>query len=310
MARLHDPVLLHVGYIKTATTFLQKQVFDDPRAGLALAAGRQTRTALVKEILLADDYTFDAQATRSRLEMLCADVRDRGDLPVWSEEMLLGNPPSRRYDGWSNAHKLNAVYPRAKVLITIRRQDALVRSIWGEYVRGGGRLPLQSVIGTAEEPEGHTPVLKSDFLHFDAAIKHYHDLFGAKRVLVLPQEMLDQNPTRFYAALADFTDRQIDPDRPRKHAHVGEGAFVLRLRRTSNHLIRIDPIRARRQGVPAMIDKVLRRLDHFVPPQFDVAPRGKLQAWITARYQGEFTQSNRRTAALTGLDLGQYGYDV
>ncbi len=106
-----DPVLLHVGFIKTATTFLQQQVFTGSDGGLELAAGKRTRAQMVEEILLGDDYSFDAQAVRARLEIFASEVRSRGNLPVWSEEMLLGNPPSRRYDGFANARKLHQVYP-------------------------------------------------------------------------------------------------------------------------------------------------------------------------------------------------------
>lgn len=305
-----DPVLLHVGYIKTATTFLQNQVFTDPAAGLELAAGKQTRSHLVQEIVLSDDYAFDPDATRNRLEHHAREVRARGSFPIWSEEMLLGNPPAQRYDGFANARKLHLVYPEAKVLITIRRQIPMALSIWGEYVRGGGRLPLSAVIGTGAELPGHMPVLHPEFLLFDRAIRHYQGLFGADRVLVLPQEMLAQDHMQYYAALSEFVGRTIKPEQIRRQAHVAEGEVVMRVRRALNRLISIDPTRKRRQGAAQLNDRVLRRIDHMVPAAWNRPIRLDLQAQVTARYDGLFAQSNRRTGALTGLNLEAFGYEM
>lgn len=310
MAALHDPVLLHVGYIKTATTFLQNQVFDAPDRGLELAAGRKTRAHLVQEIILADDYAFDADATRARLEAQAAGARARAALPVWSEEMLLGNPPARRYDGFANARKLHAVYPQAKVLITIRRQQAMALSVWGEYLRGGGALPLSGVIGTGREGLAYTSVLRPDFMMFDRAIRHYTGLFGAENLLVLPQEMLARDLAGYVAALSGFIGRPLDADTPRARAHAGEGGLAQRLRRLSNRFIVTDPTRPRRQGAAALRDRLLRRIDRLGSAAGPDRARARQEARIAARYAGVFADSNRRTAALTGLDLGALGYDL
>lgn len=304
------PVLLHVGLIKTATTFLQTQVFDAPDEGLELAAGRHTRAELVETILLGDDFAFDAEAARSRLEGHAEEVRARGNLPVWSEEMLLGNPPSRRYDGFANARKLKAVYPQARVLVTLRRQQAIALSMYREYVLGGGALPLSGFVGTGQEAPGYSPVLRPEFLHYDRVISHYMGLFGSENVLVLPQEMLRADPAACYARLSAFTGARIDPDRPRRQAHVGEGIVAMGLRRRTNRLILRDPTRRGRQGLDALFDRLLRRLDRLVPAGWNARGEGRLKAAIAARYDGLFAESNARTAALTGLPLGDLGYDV
>lgn len=304
----HDPVLLHVGYIKTATTFLQNQVFAGPEEGLELAAGPQTRAQMVQEILLGDDYAFDADATRARLEALAAPVRARGNLPVWSEEMLLGNPPVRRYDGFANARKLKQAYPEAQVLITIRRQPAIALSIYREYVLGGGALPLRGVIGTGAEALSYTPVLRPEFLHFDRAIRHYIGLFGAEKVLVLPQEMLATDPQAYFGALSQFTGCAIAHDRPRAREHVGEGFSALALRRRSNRFIVKDPTRKGRQGLDHLTDRVIRRLDGVLGRNARL--RRTHEAQIAARYAGLFAQSNQQTAALTGLPLDALGYEL
>lgn len=310
MGSVHEPVLIHVGFVKTATTFLQRKVFSGTNGELELAAGAETRAQTVQNILLADDYTFDPAGTRARMEAIAAPVRARGKLPVWSEEMLLGNPPSGRYDGFSNARKAKAAYPDARVLITIRRQQSIALSMYREYVLGGGALPIRCFIGTGDEPISHTPILRPEFLCFDRAIGHYRELFGPERVLVLPQEMLADDPPRYLAALSEFTGRPIMSDLQPGREHVGEGYPALVLRRAFNRLTVLDPTRPGRRGLAAVTNRIVRLFNRLTPAALNAALLRRYERTVEARYPGLFADSNRETAAMTGLPLADYGYDL
>jgi hypothetical protein len=303
------PVLIHVGYIKTATTFLQEVVFSGIKSDLELAAGAATRSHTVHNILLTDDYSFDAEYIRSRMEEFAGPVRLRNKLPVWSEEMLLGNPPSGRYDGFNNARKAHAIYPRAQVLITIRRQQSIALSMYREYVLGGGRLSLRSFIGTGDEPISFSAILRPNFLFYHHAIRHYKNLFVEGRVLCLPQEMLEREPKDYLAALAGFTGREISPDLQLRRIHVGENSLALALRRSLNRFIVRDSSRPGRTGLDAFTNRIVRLFNRLTPRRLEA---GLYQDWrdaIDARYKGMFAASNRETAKMTGLNLGDYGYD-
>lgn len=302
--------LLHVGYIKTATTFLQNTVFKGDGGDLELAAGRRTREQLVENVLLADDYDFDPALIRATLDAVSAPVRARGRLPVWSEEMLLGNPASRRYDGFANARKLRAVFPDAGILITIRKQQSIAMSMYAEYVLGGGPLPLRTFIGTGDEPPSFSAILRPEFLFFDRAVRHYRALFGANRVLVLPQEMLLAASGDFVAALSRFTGAGIALPPSSRRDHASEGRVAAGLRRRLNRFALRDPTRPGRGGYSALMNRGVRLVDRLDPGLFDARLAARRRLALEARYDGLFAASNRALAEMTGLDLGGMGYDV
>lgn len=307
---LHNPVLIHVGYIKTATTFLQNRVFSGQVKGIELAAANNTRALLVENIVLADDYGFDSSKVHEQLEKFAGAARNRGNLPVWSEETLLGDPPTRRYDGYRNACKLHSIYPNALIFITIRRQQSIALSMYREYVLGGGTLPLVQFIGDGHEPLSFSSILRDNFLLYDKAIKFYMDLFGRERVLVLPYEMLNLNASLFLENLINFTGGIVEDDISKRHDHVGESFPTMVMRRISNKITQPNPLRPGRHGFAAAIDRGLKQVDRIVPSQLSDKLFSRYRGAIEKRYHGIFLESNISTSYLIGLDLGQFGYDL
>lgn len=310
METLHPPVLIHVGYIKTGTTYLQNSFFSRPDSGLELAAGEATRAQTVQNILLADDYNFDAAQIRNHMEDIALPVRARGNTPVWSEESLLGNPPSARYDGFSNARKIKAVFPDAQVLITIRRQQSIALSMFREYVLGDGTLPIGSFIGTGKEALSFTPILRPEFLFYDRAIRHYQELFGADRVLVLPQEMLARDPEQYVKMLYCFAGRKVLATCSPRREHVGEGDLALVIRRAVNRLIVNDHTTPGRQGLAKLANRTIRLINRLTPQRINSKLSRHSKDFVKARYTEFYAASNRETAKLTSLNLKDYGYDT
>lgn len=304
------PTIIHIGYIKTATTFLQEVVLSGSCGDIELAAGDLTRALLVENIILADDYDFDPSKTRSRLEDFASKVRLRESVPVWSEEMLLGNPPSPRYDGYSNARKLHAVYPDAKILITIRRQESIALSMYREYVLGGGRSNIKSFIGTGDEKLSFSPLLRPEFLYYDRAIYHYIDLFGKENVLVLAQEMISEDIGEFENRLSEFCSTEIHINANLGKIHVSDGAITTELRRRLNRLIVRNPSRPGNYGFKLFCDRLLRISNRTAPRILDEKFDALHKNFISDRYQAIYRESNQNTANISGLELANYGYQI
>lgn len=310
MESLHPPTLIHVGYIKTGTTYLQNQILSQPDSGLELAAGQATRAQTVHNILLADDYEFNATDIRDKMEDIASPIRARGSIPVWSEETLLGNPPSGRYDGFSNARKTKAIFPDARILITVRRQQSIALSMFREYILGNGTLPIKSFVGTGQEALSFTSILRPEFLLYDRAIRHYQELFGADRVLVLPQEMLASDPKGYVSLLSSFVGRGGLTASLHRREHVGEGDLALAIRRIANRLIVNDHTTPGRQGVVKLVNRAIRLVNKLTPQRVNAKLSQRSKDIVKARYTGFYIASNRETAKLTGLNLKDYGYDM
>ncbi|WGL15262.1 hypothetical protein PVT68_10815 [Microbulbifer bruguierae] len=307
---MSDDILFHVGYIKTATTYLQNQIQNGSLPGLALGAGKETRAQLVANFILADDFEFDAQLPRERLAAFNHDIQQRGCLPVWSEETLLGNPPSSRYDGYLNARKIKACYPNARILITVRKQQDIVLSIYREYVLGGGNLQLEQFIGTGDESLSYSPLLRAEFLHFDRAVGHYIQLFGEDRVLVLPQELLNSEPDTYYQLFSNFTGKSFSAPKYANRDHAAENYFTFQLRRKLNPLFPKDPCKPVNSGYRKTFNRVLFHLNRLPGMQQSNRKFEKFRQTISNRYKHSFVNSNRNLMAITGLPLDQLGYDT
>src|SRR5215218_14466 len=109
--------LLHIGYHKTGTTFLQRRVFPEP--GFSLVAGAK---ALRPAFVVGDPFGFDPMLVRETFRPAIEKVRERDLVPVLSAERLSGNPHSGGYDSKQIAERLAATFPEARVLIVIREQ--------------------------------------------------------------------------------------------------------------------------------------------------------------------------------------------
>jgi hypothetical protein len=81
--------LLHIGYHKTGSTFLQKRVFPNP--GFSLVAKPR---ALSFTFVKSEPFGFDAHAAREALRPGIEEAKENGLMPVLSAERLSGNPHS------------------------------------------------------------------------------------------------------------------------------------------------------------------------------------------------------------------------
>lgn len=304
--------VFHIGYVKTATTFLQRNVFARADLGMALAGGPRSRGHIVADLVLADDYAFDPAALATRFAELEAPQRAQGLLPIWSEEVLLGDPLAGRYDGPANLRRLHAAFPQARILITIREQRAMALSMLREYAKQGGTAPPADFIGTGSEDPAFSPLLRPDFLRFERAVGFCRDAFGPDRVLVLPQEMLRADPQGYFDRLGRFLDLPLVPPAPGTVGgdNVGRGLAAAAFNRGLNRLIRRSPLRRDAGLAWRAKDRAVRWFDRAVPQMLDAQIEARLRAMIATRYRGAFAAGNRVLAGMTGLDLEGYGYDL
>lgn len=308
---MNGPVF-HIGYVKTATTFLQRHVFGRADLGMALAGGPRSRGYVVDGLILADDYVFDPAALATRFAELEAPQRAKGLLPIWSEEVLLGDPLAGRYDGPANLRRLQAAFPDARILITIREQQAMVLSMLREYAKQGGTASPVDFIGTGREDLAFGPLLRTDFLRFERAVSFCRSAFGPDHVLVLPQEMLRSDPKGYFDRLGRFLDLPLTPPASgtTNGDNVGRGLAAVALNRGLNRLVRRSPLRRDAGLAWRAKDRVVRLFDRTVPRVLDARIEARLRRMIKTRYHREFAAGNRTLADMIGLELGSYGYDL
>jgi len=296
--------------MKTASTYLQANVFSNPAGGFAVPLSGAGRAFLVEQIILSDGFSFHGETVRGKFEEAAQTVTDRGLIPVWSDEGLLGDPVARRYDAYSNAIRVKEALPDAHVLITIREQTAMALSMYVEYIHQAGLADLTQFIGTGNELLSFSPFLRSDFLMFDRAVKYYQSLFGEDRVLVLPQELLALDRAAYFQLLSDFTGKEIDlTSVSSKRVHKSMGATANQMRRIVNRLKTPRVLSSSPSTWEKGLEKGLRMIDRSIPSSIDNLVLRPITRQIEDRYRGQFVDSNRRLSEMTGLDLQQLGYE-
>ncbi len=296
-------VLLHPGFHKTGTTYLQNVLFaDSDRFGQPWS-----RDFIDRHIIRPHPLAFDGTAARDAFQAMLP-PGSSGIVPVLSEEGLSGNPFNGAREAKACADKLATIFPAARVLLTVRRQTDMIRAVYVQYLKAGGRRSLAAFIDAPVEPE---------FFTFDATVfsyhrlaDHYAALFGPGSVVVLPQEYMRQQPAEAIAVLgrhvgiADLVPPVAKGDGRRDNYSPPLSAVPLL--RGGNHFVAGPFNETALPFRPAA--RALRSLGYRQRLLF----RGmdtRLRADIARRFAGSFAASNHRLQEYCPVELGLFGYD-
>ena len=198
--------LLHPGYHKTGTTWMQRRLFI-PEHGFAPIFDH---VEIDRLIFQPGPYSYDAASVRALAEEKHARI-GKDLVPVISSEIMSGQPYIGGRDGALIANRLKETFPEASVMISIREQLGLLPSLYMQYLQAGGTMPFakffagRTVIGNY----GFDP----DFYEFDKFVGHYVRLFGQEHVMVHPMELLIRDPKAIVRGLRALTGVQTDADK-------------------------------------------------------------------------------------------------
>ena len=121
------------------------------------------------------------------------------------------DPPPRRAVSLVESRRrvcetLRRLSPDATILIVTRGIRGRAASGYSQYVRMGGRLLPGETLAERSEPE-----LERDP---DSVIELYRDAFGPDRVIVMPYELLRDDPERFVRLLEERLGLDASPPLP------------------------------------------------------------------------------------------------
>jgi hypothetical protein len=309
---LSEP-LIHVGYHKTGSTWLQQRIFANARFGFV----RPPTPLLIDEAFVSvNPFSFSMERARLLFSDLFAEARSTGCVPVISHERLSGDIETGGVDSRSIADRLAEAFPQGRVLIVIREQREMLLSIHKtELTFGTYRIERRWRDRTVVERRSAAPTL--DYFAYDHLIAYYNTLFGTDRVLVLPFELLQKDALAFVSEIAKFVGLSSPTEVPTEPANESLPALLLELNRWFNKIVRALGLGAtwfegpleERPAKRAQL-KILGKLAPVVP---DALSRPVERRWRDAidRTVGDrYAASNRITSELTGLDLRGLGYMV
>lgn len=303
------PVLLHVGYHKTGTTWFQRVVFDS--SVLGFNSPFDTRWC-VQRIALMSDRDYSHRNVGAELHDVLRERARSSDVAVLSHERFSGSPFAGGYDSSSIARRLHELMPSARVLLTIREQRSAILSCYRQYVRDGGRERLVRWLNPSIVGRGLMPTFDAGFFRYDRLVGLYRSLFGEESVLVLPIEGLREFPVWTLRDLLEFCGL---PQQREEMARVlsypaenrGLSAPACAVKRQLNRYLRstlhpsglIDS-----QRLASATRVCVDWCDRWSARGGTIDERLLIEKSVGDMYQ----ESNRRLAAWSSYDLSSIGY--
>ena len=293
--------LVHVGMPKCASTWLQKQFFK-PRHGF-----REALSSFYTFFAFVNTGSFQWIPCRDRLQLETPDNL----VPVFSAEALVGNPLTGGQDGEANLYRMHQTLPEARILIVIREQNAMLRSLYKLLVNFGYPYRIGMVLDN--DLVGNVPSFDLKYLCYDHVIDAYQQAFGKESVLVLPYEKFTSHPDGFLDDIRKFCE--IDCDRyplkvkTDKRENSNRTLVSIEIKRLYNRYVARTRFSMSGFSKPETISGE-GNFDPFVPAYIERWMEGRFARKVRQKTTGYYTQSNDRTVSLTGLDLAQHGYQL
>jgi hypothetical protein len=295
-------IALHLGYHKTATTWLQREILPRHPELRAFVSGSPHGSPFLDEIIGRSDRDFDASRARERFEARVAELDvPAGGTVVVSAERLSGHAATGGYDTFRIARRLHEVVPEARVFFAVREQVAMIESEYRQLVLEGSPARLDALL--ARRPSWVAVGFDLGHYEYDRLADEYARHFGAASVRVFSFEAIGADQAGFLAELAGFLDVGPWPELPaavlRARVNRGISPRLLGLRRFLNHFERSplnpDPVVALRPVWRSPLAALATRLPPRTRPLVDAATAADLRE--------RFRPSNERLAQRYGVTM-------
>lgn len=198
-------IFLHVGFPKTATTTLQNNLFcnlqDFDIIGQPFSRDNIEMQRIVQSIT-------DCESMEYKHENVCGQfgpfLTDRSKLLISEEAFSTGSSLSGRVDRMEIAFRLAKLFPDAKILIVLREQKSIIKSVYLQRLKIDPNFNLGFNEWFCKNiAESHKENIFQYFF-FDKFICLYENFFDLKNVKVLLFEQFLHEQNFFFAEIFDF----------------------------------------------------------------------------------------------------------
>lgn len=310
MTNDNPTVLFHIGLHKTGTTWLQNQIFT-PQNGQHFVYS-EDRKVIRGSLLVKNSQFFDAQDALREYEPLLEQAKRKNIPLILSDEMLAGLPFHHSYARVIAAQNIKSIFPDAKILITIREQNAIIYSSYGHYIRAGFTATFDDFLAQPVEDTARlfTPILNLDHFDYFQLLLFYNRLFSSENIMVAPMEWMLRNQDAFTDRLSDFLDTFItwSPDVAVEKVNPAWSEIALSAARQINKFYPQDARWRHKMGSKA--NSLAWWINRLTPNSVQKHAKTRSLNRIDAVVGDRYRQSNQDLSKRIDMDLGQLGYAI
>lgn len=292
-------VIIHPGFHKTATTYLQYQIFNNSDYFHQLGYPPEISEIFEKP----SEFKFSEEKAREAVQNIFGLSDEKPN--ILSSETLCGNPFFGSREAKAMADRLYKTFPSAKIFFTVRRQNESARSLYKQYIKMGGINKASVFFNRKSPPEFHQ--FDWETLEYGTLVEYYAQIFGDDNILVLPQEALKKNSSVFFEHMGQFMGLKIDlKDFSGAVASPSPSMLQLKAFKLSNLFID-HPLNPDLKFGPDIIGKFIRRVAGVLLPSKDKRPDA-VDTIINQAIDDRFQDTNLLLQKYCPLDLKEYGY--
>lgn len=197
-------IFIHIGYHKTGTTYLQEVIF--PKLEDVNFIWAKKNLELFFKLRFQDPLNFDVNTAKADFQK----CMDGNKINLISSEDLSGDHKYKYINNKNIADKLHALFPRAKIIVTIRNQLDLLISMYMQIISAGGTMmSFKNRIGYKKGKFNPSYFIfdhrvNLEMFKFNNLINYYAEKFGKENILILLFEEFCQDKRRYLGKIFDF----------------------------------------------------------------------------------------------------------
>lgn len=191
---MNQTAVFHIGYHKTGTTFLQKNIFEK-----FSVFNRVDQFDINRAFIYPGPFHFSLEQARAFVHE--KSIGDR--INVFSNERLSGGPHYGGRDAREIADRIFHTCPNAKIIIVVREQLSAIQSAYMQYVKACGSLSLKEYVAPSTRRDLGS--FRKEHFEYHYLVGYYQELFGKDKVLCLPYELMRKDLDLFLRSILSFT---------------------------------------------------------------------------------------------------------
>ena len=220
-------LFIHMGYRKTATTWLQEHLFNGHPQIRYLGKNENEYSDWLLDWHYLDDFAYIS--ARERIKTDLENRLDPDDINVISSEAF-----SNTGVIYQQAFRIRDIAPYARIIVTLRDPVEMALSHYrNDIMNGDAVCGIRHYLDWDRRPfviGKRRSIYLPDFF-FDEVVDLYEQLFGEDNLLVLKFEEMVVSPTDFFTSLGHFMGIDIPEGLPvdaKENASRGYPSFCAR----------------------------------------------------------------------------------